>query len=1374
MRAAADTANDDDRASAWLSRGLETLVGERPWMAGAGVTRTPDADPDFDVVIVGSGYGGAVAAAELAGSLGADGKALTVCVLERGKEYLAGMFPSRLADLAGHARFATPEAKGPRGVRDGLFDMRWSDDACAIVANGLGGGSLINAGVMAMPVDDVFREARWPQAIREDASLHHLGKLLRARLGASLIGDVASKTAVLRLLAGAHKFEPLPVTMAARTGQNSAGVTLDKCIGCGDCATGCNHNAKDSLDLNLLRTAASAGARLYTGVTVLRLKRRTGSGACWELTLNHTDGQLRGRQPVPFLLRAKRVVLAAGTLGSTEILMRSQGVDLRFSAQLGHKFSANGDMIATAHALNRSVNAVADETVDPLDPNNPVGRGIGPTITAMIDRRTGNPQTDLVIQDLAVPAPLRRLFEELMTTADVLRRLAEGDAEAHTGERDRPDDAAVDKKAMQRSLVVAMIGRDDADGELRLADRPVCDDADGLLTVHWPGLRSDDRFGEHHERLSEALAASKLGGRLIDNPLWRPLSNQLENVFGRQRGPMLTVHPLGGCGMGEDVRSGVTDHLGRVFDAAARSPMEFHPGLVVLDGSIVPTSLGINPALTIAVLAMRAITALKTEWKIGAVQPAATASVAAGVRRPRFATPVTISTPQATWVELTEQMRGEVQLRLADGSVASRWVEITLTSQPAELAGLMKRDEVTAEGRTLEVCADKGRLRILKRPPDAVSDKSEPADVELVASIQGTLRLFALEASHPTCRAVHASWAWLRNRGLRDVAQSLIARAQRALSILPAAEQAPQAWLDYARDIWRLSSRAGGVRLLEYDLTVVAVLPHGLEPKASAAVWDAAGFPGQCIRGVKRMTYARGSSPWAQLMELELEKFPHLASSGKPPPRLELNPRYLARQVVPLLRVVGQQDRVAALVDLLSFALFVGRMVLQTHALSFRRPDAPAKRRIQRLPGHVPGLPPPQIEWLAVGTADQNPALRIRLARYHDRAKAMALGTAAAPPVLLIHGYSASGTTFAHKAVPGNLAQTLCEAGRDVWVLDMRSSAGMPSARENWAFEDMALHDIPVAIDHVLACTDSTPRKVDVVAHCMGSAMFAMAVLALNDREGIHNLLNTKIGRLVMSQVGPAVVLSPANVLRAYVMRYVRHFLPLEDYIFSPEGEVSLAGQLLDRALATLPVPLAEYKLENPLWPPGKSTPWVGTRHRMDALYARTFALGNMSDEVLECIDDFFGPLSVETVSQVIHFARYKSVTERNGFNRFVVPARIQKRLTFPMLSIHGELNGLADVATLAHMRKTLQDGGVPCLDAAPDGGESSTAQPPGQMHARIEQSQAQLVAGKASYMTWRIAGHGHQDCLIGKDAGEVSSVIAAFLARQQPEDTGS
>src|SRR2546430_16902276 len=110
------------RRTIWLSRGLESLVEDKPWT----VTGAPPSDgrsDDFDVVIVGSGYGGAVAAAAVSGCTDAGGNRLRVCGLERGHEYLAGMFPPRIADLAGPVRFATSDAYRQRRVHDRPFGL---------------------------------------------------------------------------------------------------------------------------------------------------------------------------------------------------------------------------------------------------------------------------------------------------------------------------------------------------------------------------------------------------------------------------------------------------------------------------------------------------------------------------------------------------------------------------------------------------------------------------------------------------------------------------------------------------------------------------------------------------------------------------------------------------------------------------------------------------------------------------------------------------------------------------------------------------------------------------------------------------------------------------------------------------------------------------------------------------------------------------------------------------------------------------------------------------------------------------------------------------------------------------------------------------
>ncbi|MCP3446154.1 alpha/beta fold hydrolase [Bradyrhizobium sp. CCGUVB14] len=1355
----------EPRKANWLSCGLETLIDER---SRTDRPTTAKGEHDFDIVIVGSGYGGAIAAAELSGCTDQSGRSPRICVLERGREYLPGAFPGRQADLAGHVRFATPKASRQGGAHDGLYDIRWSDDAVVVVASGLGGGSLINAGVTEMPHPTVFQEARWPKAIREARDLKRLATRLLPLLGANRLpgkrADELNKTRQLRKLANHYKAALTRITVAGAARSNSAAVKINKCLMCGDCAVGCNHGAKDSLDSNLLVSAARKGARIVTGATVIRVSVNDNGTGGWMVHVNHTDEHLRDRQPHPFVIRAKRVILAAGTLGSTEILLRSQG-ELRFSAQLGRKFSANGDMLVTAYDVTEPVNAVADEARPIHAPPKLDAEAIGPTITGMIDLRDGNPKTDLVIEDLAVPGPLRRLFAEATTTFRVLNQLADPDFKSHEAGWPKKDTAAVDQRAIKHSLVLAMIGRDDAEGELTLGDRPVRDNADGLLTVRWPALRTDPRLQQHHARLAKLMEQSKLGGTVVNNLMWRPFSDALERLFEAQRGPLVTVHPLGGCAMGDDVRQGVTDDCGRVFDANGPSRQSVHEGLVVLDGSIVPTSLGINPSLTISVLALRAIMQLKAQWKLRDIRLGLPLGE---LERPICATTDIIRNPAPTRIELTEQVRGHVRLRTPTGAYKPHRVQITLTTEPTALDTLFACE---ADGqRSLSIAPGKGTLTILKagRDFDAVSDQARREDIALEASISGQLRLFEFAQSNWFFRTARALWAWVGNRGLRDLVQDRLQWFQEFLHLRPRPEQleptpsrGSRMW-QFVSGIVSVCSRAGAVRLITYDLTVGTVI--------YSPGFDASRFKDQTIRAVKRLTYYRAASPFTQLLQMTVEHFPEM----RPPvirklPLLELNKRYLARQQIPLVRVVNQQDGIAALSDMLSFVLYAFRVVLQIHALSFRRPDAPLARIPQRLPETAPGLPEPQIEWLTVDEKIE-PPVRIRLTRYDGSAR-QPVGGAVTRPVLLIHGYSASGTTFAHPAVTGNLAHTLCKSGRDVWVLDMRCSAGLPTAASDWPFEMMAAQDIPIAIEHVSAARTnghSQPSRVDVVAHCMGAAMFSMAMLADGPR---HERLRHKIGRVVFSQVGPVMILSRTNVLAAYIMRYARPFVSMHEYTFSPQGESTLVGQLYDRVLTAMSMPRHEFKRENPFLPP-RATPWAGTRHRMDALYGRTFSLKNLSTTVLDRLDDFFGPISIETVSQVIHFAGYNTVTDKRGVNRYVTPQRIAERLTFPMMSIHGDKNGLVDVATLALMRNTLEVASVPYLNAIRGygtGDPTAMSQSPDQIEKLIADSATSLAPGQGSYLTWRIEGYGHQDCLIGKRAGRNCGVIAKYLCAPDP-----
>jgi cholesterol oxidase len=1361
-----------------LSRGLSVLWEE--------VLASDDGEPMFDLVIVGSGYGGSAAAARLAGSqvpTACGGwRPARVCLLERGREYLPGDFPSRFGDVPRHVRIADQNKGRVRSNHDGLFDLRLGDDVAALVANGLGGGSLINAGVLLPPRPDDFPAGPWRDRIgslayqrKFEVAQYMLGG--RTRRGElNTIGRHADgappKTKRLQDLAlGARPCKQMPISVSMRGERNSAAVRLTACIQCGDCMTGCNVGAKDSLDVNLLRMAARRERfEVYTGASVLSLRRgpnaddaknRKDPGKApaephWVLHVMHTEPRLQAREVWTLLLRTRKVILAAGTLGSPEILLRSRTDELVFSPRLGEGFSCNGDNIAAVHRMAKEVNGCAEET-QPLQ-----GRGVGPTITAAIEMAAGVHRPFLV-QEFAVPAPLKRLFDESVTTAHVLAAMPLEDGTTHGSEPPGTiDPAAVDEAAMKHTLLVGVIGHDDAKGLLHLpqvvppADRPA---QQGVLRIHWPDARHACELNASHDAVRSLTECLGKGASLVANPMWRLLPEPLERLVSQPRGPVLTVHPLGGCRIDADETSGVVDAFGRVYNLFQRNTKDdWFGSLAVLDGSIVPGSLGVNPALTIATLSLDGARRLRRDW--GWRPPVA---VEAKQEERPFAPPpphpVPGAKPGETKIEVIERLSGPV--RLLVGSFPETFhVELTVAYSPKTIRELTS----TLERRiNVDPASKYSRLRLYRQADwdehklRVISDELRRPHVLFEAGLTGSLRFLHREQSTPCRRSRRALWAWIRNRGLRDTWQE-IADKQAPAEARPDCAGAsrpkprggggilkslPERWAE----LKALSSHAGEVRRFDYALEVGAVITNKL---------DRAIKPGDMIGGDKRLTYNRRANPWHQLTRLSLRKFPAMRDTTAPV--LTLDPRFLANQRIPLLRVAAQADQANALADLGSFALYMTRLLATIHLWTFRKPDRSDLPEPLRLPDTIEGLPAPRITELEVDRAMANGTpVMVRLTHY-PRADAADL-----PPLVMIHGYSVSGNTFTHPSLEPSAAAWFWRGdlqsgrrGREIWILDLRTSTGMPTATQPWAMEQPALIDIPAALLHI---RNATGRRVDVFAHCIGCVMLSMALLTdarrvRNDDQqlgpdtrltsehlGLLTAFNRPdpqggphpcIERVVLSQKGPVLRYSDANLLRAYLMQYVRRWLMNDAYDFRPPRKPTVGDELLDRLLSSLPYPDADYDIENPLWPCAR-TPWTATRHRMDALYGRDFNADNMSPAALAAIDDLFGPMHLDTVAQTIHFARFNAITNQRGRGEFVTFGQLRKRWSgMPTLAIHGKDNGLVDVTTQSLLRDHMDGTGVPF--------ECETFE----------------------HM-------GHQDCLIGRQSTRVFERIGRFLDKPLP-----
>jgi cholesterol oxidase len=521
--------------------------------------------PHYDAVIVGSGYGGGVAATRLAQA----GK--RVAILERGREIPTGSFPSRLPDL--HREIQVTGKRLRTGSAAGLYDVRLGEHMHILVGCGLGGGSLINAGVALRPDNRVWDDEIWPDQISGDGFLD--AGYARAEQWMRPARDPrAAERTKFRALDSAGvalRARPVsaPVAVSFQDTVNPAGVAQPACTGCGDCCAGCNVGAKNTVALTYLPFAARCGAEIFTHAKVRHLAKTTDGR--WQVFFDDV-GDRRCAARDANCVTADMVVLAAGTLGSTEILLRSRERGLALSDRLGRRFSANGDIIAFGYGANMPVNAIGTG-----HPRKIEGIEVGAAVSGQIEIVDPHDLSkSLTVQEGVLPSALAPILPALfLPNGRVFGALKSLMAGVYNG-------------PFANLQTFFAVSHDRARGRLVLEDDRVA--------LKWPGLEDEPVY----QRVGAAIKAlvEQAGGTYVPNPL-------AGTLMGHQPA---TAHPLGGCGMGRDRSAGVVDHKGRIFDGSAGAgSAQVHSGLYVMDGSIIPRSLGVNPLLTITALAERAM-----------------------------------------------------------------------------------------------------------------------------------------------------------------------------------------------------------------------------------------------------------------------------------------------------------------------------------------------------------------------------------------------------------------------------------------------------------------------------------------------------------------------------------------------------------------------------------------------------------------------------------------------------------------------------------------------------------------------------------------------------------------------------------------------
>ena len=551
-------------------------------------------DTHFDAVVVGSGFGGSVLAYRLAEA----GK--SVCVLERGKPYPPGSFPRSPRELG--KAFWDPS--------EGLYGMfnLWSFKGIgSLVSSGLGGGSLIYANVLLRKDEKWFVQEdlaaggyeHWPVTRAElDPHYDAVEKMLNAQRYPFEHEpfDRSSKTAAFREAAGKLDREwilpPLAVTFANKGEDPAVGVPIREehpnlhglprytCRLTGECDIGCNFGSKNTLDFNYLSAAKRHGAEIWTRREVRSFAPREGGGYVVRYVEHDVADEGRKidtRNPAVRPVReltCDRLVLSAGSLGSSYLLLKSSRNFPGLSPRLGSRFGGNGDLLT--FALKASY---PDGSPRPLDAE------FGPVITSAIrvpDALDGGEGRGFYVEDAGFPQFMSWILQTTQGPGalwryrkvatrillSLLRRKPEGDLSAEVAE------LLSDSRVSAGSLPLLGMGRDIPDGTFTLTD-------DERLQLDWVKGKSGpffDRLGDFANEIADAL-----GAKFQRNPTW---------YLGR----LITVHPLGGCPMGRTVEEGVVDEYGEVFG---------YPGFTIADGSVMPGPVGPNPSLTIAALADR-------------------------------------------------------------------------------------------------------------------------------------------------------------------------------------------------------------------------------------------------------------------------------------------------------------------------------------------------------------------------------------------------------------------------------------------------------------------------------------------------------------------------------------------------------------------------------------------------------------------------------------------------------------------------------------------------------------------------------------------------------------------------------------------------
>ena len=554
---------------------------------------------DYEAVVIGSGFGGSISACRLAKKW--PGKVL---VLERGKSYPMGSFPRSPHDMARNFWNLSEERRTrpshvPRDELHGMFDIRNYGHMDAVLAAGVGGGSLIYANVFLEPPDEVFA-AGWPEGCTKQALQPYydvvksvLGsrpipqnddprrRMIRTELFQAVAKEVGRESELvdINVFFGNNFNNPTAIGLQEK---NRFGATQTSCVYCAECDVGCNTHSKNTLDLNYLYVAEHRyDAKILPEHLAIKIAPVDAAG--------DDDPSQSGEHGyrvyykdlnagAEMSVSTSRVVLSAGALGSTELLLRCRDIYKTLpgiNANLGKRFSGNGDFLSFV-----------------IDGNRPAAPTYGPVITQRTDYnlfKDFDRDHAFIMEDASYPTfgawyiegarpALSHVSAIWNTLKSVLSRWFLGKS---TGRIGYVFSKLLSGDWSYETSVLLCMGLDRGNGTVTLNEN-------GRVDVDWPYkdslplynaiLQAGRRFQEHVKGRSFFA---------LPNWWWPARKN-------------VTVHALGGCILADTPAEGVTSAepstFGQVYE---------YTGLYVADGAIVPTAVGANPTATISALSER-------------------------------------------------------------------------------------------------------------------------------------------------------------------------------------------------------------------------------------------------------------------------------------------------------------------------------------------------------------------------------------------------------------------------------------------------------------------------------------------------------------------------------------------------------------------------------------------------------------------------------------------------------------------------------------------------------------------------------------------------------------------------------------------------